>query len=876
MKRCWRVACLCAALAVAARAQAPFSVGYQKRAQITVSGATAAYSLDSNIVEATALNSVVEIVGKAPGTTNVVVVTAAGVQTIAVIVPAPPPVLPPGFDPPRDEAAGESGNYEFRYNSDPGQITNALDMKRAQGPSFERLQLVNANLFSAGSSTSTIGFPFLAYEIGHPNSDITFVDQNVVHSPLTLDGYLVRGFHLRQGPWEFHGGFTSIATFQGLFLATDREYAAGVSRLFRLDASTSFEGNFYYFRNPASAQLVAGNGAVGSLVYRINCGDHIRFLAELGASHGMGFAMRGNYDTKKTHVLGSFRTQSRSFASLAINTQHGTFSTLDASRQFSPRLSANFDLSQSDFNLPALRQNTLTTGGLLNFKVNRNFSVNGGVAYSSFQSFVPLSNKISTLNLPAGVDYSTRHYGAGFQYQRTTNFDGNGGNDYAVNARASAGQFHAGAFFRHDVQVPTVSAIFSQIPGLQDALERAGIVATTPDQLAALLNNAALLASLGFATPFTVNLAPARNDLEGSFTWMSRSRARRQVDVSYFNSNTELVQGKFVLSTTTVSYGQRLGVNNNIVGSAAMVRTTSNGVTTSRPLISVSLQHRFFSVPALLFPGRHGVIEGHVFRDDDSQSLFSGQLALGGVEVRLDDERVTHTDAAGYYSFHHVPFGVHRIEAKYRSDEPFFYTTDSPAVADINSTVDFGINFAKGQVFGFLVNDAGAGVSGITVVLERLGGVPGEKPSPAETLARNTQTGGNGKFSFTGLAPGSYAVSTLSESYPRATPCKPWLRRPSPWAWTSPPAWSSPSRPCARSRAGSRSTTSARCRLSRWPEPPSGSKNWRLKPAPERTALTSSATFPPELTLFRWNTPAKKPRAPSHCRRNRPAFAMWI
>ncbi|MGZ4829892.1 MAG: MSCRAMM family protein, partial [Candidatus Angelobacter sp.] len=106
------------------------------------------------------------------------------------------------------------------------------------------------------------------------------------------------------------------------------------------------------------------------------------------------------------------------------------------------------------------------------------------------------------------------------------------------------------------------------------------------------------------------------------------------------------------------------------------------------------------------------------------------------------------------YAFHHVPFGVHRVEAKLQSDEPFFYTTDSPATVDMNATADFGINFAKGQIFGFLLNDAGGGINGITVELK------GEK------FTRRVQTGVNGKFAFTGLVPGNYSVATLPDSYP--------------------------------------------------------------------------------------------------------------
>lgn len=741
--------------AVAVQGQAPLFIGYQKTVQISVAGATAAYSLDSTIAEAGVSNGVVEITGKSPGTTNIEIVTEAGVQTLAVNVPVPPPILPPGFEPPERAQFGESGSYEFRYNSDPGQITNSVELKRVQGQSFNRFQMVNANLFSAGSSTSFVGFPLLSYEISRPRRDYTFVDQMVSNSPLTLDGYLVRGLHVRQGDWQFHGGFTSIANFQGLFLSTDREYLGGISRSFKIDDSSGIQANFFYFQNPDSQQLVARNGAIGTVAYRYALKDKARLLTEWGFGRGVAFAARGGYDDEKNHVSGNLRVTSQNFASLAVNSQRGTFADLNATRKFAPRLYAGLDLSQSKFNLPQLRQNTLTASALANFKLNRNFSLTGGSAYSSFQIQQPLSSRISTLNIPAGIDFSSRHFGSGFQYQRTINFDGSGGNDYAANVRGSAGQFHGTAFFRHDVQVPTAAAIFAQIPGLQDALFRAGITASTPDQLAELLRNTALLEALGFTNLLTVNLAPARNDQGASLAWMAGGQHRRQLDLSFFNSNTELVQGKLALTTATLSYAQRLGQNNNIVGSAALVRTVSNGVSDRHPLFSISLQHRFYSVPSFILPGRHGVVEGHVFRDDESTAAYnSGQAPLAGVEVRLDQDRVTRSDANGYYAFHHVPYGVHKVEARLESDEPFFYTTDSPATTDINNTVNFGINFAKGRVFGFLLSDAGTGVAGITVELRD------------EKVTRRAQTADNGKFAFPGLPAGEYAVATLPESYP--------------------------------------------------------------------------------------------------------------
>ena len=750
-----RVAWLLAIAVLAAHGQAPLQVGYQKRVEFALSGATAAYSLDSNITEASVANGLVAVVGKAPGTTNVVIVTQAGVQTLAVTVPMPAPILPPGFEPPANRLNGETGSYEFRYNSDPGQITNSLEFRRTQGDSFDRFHMVNANLFSAGGATSNIGFPLLSYEISRPAYDYTFLDQNVANSPLTLDNYMVRGMHARIGDWQFHGGMTSIATFQGLFLATDPEYVAGVSRDFKLDGNNTVQANFYYFRNPAELTLVSANGPAGTFVYRFTDKKHTSLLTEWGFSHGAAFAARGSYDDEKTHLTGNLRMQGPSFATLAVNNQHGTFADLSANRKINSRLDVSADLNQSNFNLRNLQQNTFTTTELLNFRLTHHWSITGGSAYSSFQSKLPAGPEVRTFNVPAGIDFSSRHFGSGFQYERTVNFESSGGNDYAGNVRGSFGAFNATAYYRHDVQVPTLAAVFSQLPGLQDALERAGIVATTPEQLADLLRNTALLATLGFTTPLVVDLAPSRNDYGANLTWLARGRHKQQLDLTYLNSDTKLVVGSFRLETASASYAQRLTANNTLVGTAGTVRSSNNGVHDLRPLFSLALQHRFNNVPGLILPGRHGVIEGRVFRDDDSSGVYKdGMPSLSGIEVKLDDERVTHTDAAGYYSFHHVPYGAHQVQASVASAEPFFFTTDSPATTDINSTVNFGVSFAKGQIFGFVRNDAGAGVSGITVEIQ------GEK------LTRRSQTSGQGKFAFPGLPAGSYTVQTVADSYP--------------------------------------------------------------------------------------------------------------
>jgi uncharacterized surface anchored protein len=83
----------------------------------------------------------------------------------------------------------------------------------------------------------------------------------------------------------------------------------------------------------------------------------------------------------------------------------------------------------------------------------------------------------------------------------------------------------------------------------------------------------------------------------------------------------------------------------------------------------------------------------------------------------------------------------------------------------MNATIDFGVNFAKGQIFGYLLNDAGSGISGITVELKKSCGTAAPGCAP-EAGIRRVATGENGKFSFTGLVPGDYSIASVPDSYP--------------------------------------------------------------------------------------------------------------
>ena len=104
-----------------------------KTITLQVAGATAAYSMDSFLAEATAENGLVSIEGNQPGTTHVVVITSSEAQTFEVLVTTPPPIYPPGFVMPESgPESGQSGYYEGRYYSSPAQIQNQFDFLKIE------------------------------------------------------------------------------------------------------------------------------------------------------------------------------------------------------------------------------------------------------------------------------------------------------------------------------------------------------------------------------------------------------------------------------------------------------------------------------------------------------------------------------------------------------------------------------------------------------------------------------------------------------------------------------------------------------------------------------------------------------------------------
>jgi hypothetical protein len=744
-------------------AQDMLTVGYDKTLALNVPGATSAYAVNPSIVEAGVVAGTVQIRGIGAGVTNVVVLVAGGaVTTLAVTVTGAPSAVVLGLSGAEGTRHSEGGSYNGTYNSQGGSVTNAFDLWQQEGPIFRQLLITQATFLSPSAGEAGTGFPVLSYEISRPGQRIVLLDEDVTISPLTFNQSLVRGFHIQDGPWTFHVGASSVGVFGSYFIPVNPQWMAGVTRAFKLSPSSTISANLYDIVNTPGLVSSTNGGVIGSLLYTYQPQPHFIVQAELGLSRSIGYDLSTVYDDREQHLDASLVAKPAAFASLATDAQQGLFGNADYSRTFSDAFNANATVSKQDYNLPTFRENSLTAQGNGNYRLSGDFSASAGVLYSSFDSIYPTVFDVRTLAIPLSLAYNGKHFVAGLQDQPTTDFQGTHANGYGANVGLNYTRFQISALYQHSVDIPTVSSIFNQIPGLQGALLQSGITITNPSQLAALLNNAALLASLGF-TGLQLNVAPAQNTIGANANWMLPGRARGQLSLSFLSSEAQLTQGAFDFRLATLTYVRRLNASTDVTASVttlnsreyAAAATSAQGTSSvsSQVTYGVTFSHRFSTVPALLFPARRGNIDGYVFRDNESSGTFSSSTpGMGGVEVKLDGERTARTDSAGHYAFAGVPYGTHQVEAEIQSAAPFYFTTDSPASAEIGSQIDFGVNFVQGKIFGNIVNDAGQGIGGVVIRVQGLN--------------RTATSGSDGRFAFEGVAQGHYIVTASTDSFP--------------------------------------------------------------------------------------------------------------
>ena len=742
----------CVASDAAAQATQSVTLEYEQVATRVVPGATAAVSLDASRVGASVHDGLLTVIGHAPGSTNVVVVSGDETVTLRVDVGEPPVTVLPGmrFS---NVRSGGSGYYEAAYGSDPGMLHGRLFFSRRDGERSAEL-----TLGGAAPLGDDIGSPFsipqASLTLRSPGRELTLLDRTISNSPLTVSHANVRGIYVREGPWQVNAGYSFFSTFEHLLLPTDREVVGGVAYHRALTSHSSLTPNLFYFDGPIESR----RGALGTLLYELRTPSDLRVAAELAGSRSLGAALELDSDRPNRRAWVKMRLAPSDLPSLTTDQQAGlqleggwlrqgdqsTLHTTFSSRRYSQ---GSFDQGSTVASLEMQR------------RVTPHWAIHGGSGVSIFESTSPATSKISNLTLPLGASFSQAHAGAGVDYQfsRETERD-LGGHLFRVNLNGAVGNFRLSGFGERQTQAPTARQIFTDIPWLQPMLDRLGLAASTPQQLADLLRTNAELSAYGYANSIQLDITPVRSRLGATLAWSGTTAQRPQFSLSTLFNRDAAIDGTSSGAVHSMSYSQKLDAATEMFFTWSTLCHDHSISSACQPVMFASLRRALNNGPGFLAP-RGGHIDGVVFKDDRAWGVYAADLPpLADVDVILDNQQHTRTDALGRFRFDDVPYGRHRVEARYTSRQPTYFTTPSPAEVDTGSSVHFGVAPSRSSLRGAVLADAGAGINGVLVEA-----VNGEHRTTARTAD-------DGTFVMEGLAPGDYDVSIDAASVPAGYP----------------------------------------------------------------------------------------------------------
>jgi hypothetical protein len=733
------VAVVLAIASAASAADYTLKIDVAETASIDVAGATAAYAIDPTIANAAPARGGVSIIGRAAGSTQVVVVTAAGTRTILVTVRARAASPRPGSD----AASAEHGSYEVRYASAGQQVQTSVGAVRNDGARRDEVSMQTSTSLGrrfAGEPASVIRSA--TYRVTTPRRELTFFDSGLHHSPLTVDNTIVRGVHLRQDGWRLHAGYTMNASFGSLLLASDRDFIAGGGYEFRISDRTRLMPSVFIYPTK--------RGSVASLLYDYRRGDILEASAEIGYGGALGASGHLVYNGAANRVRADIQYQPRDFVIVGPANVHGFFSDASWSTRGGRRLTADLSASANQYELARFEQRSVTANGEMRYAITKPLAISAGFSYGSF-SGGGMQERIRSVMIPVGVHLDLARFGAGLLYRYATNSATNeGGHGFRATARASFGSIYASAYYDHQTEAPTLELILRDDPALSLALQQLGISATTPEDIARALRSNAALIGLGFIEGATVNLAPARTQAGFETSWIGVSALHPQLRARLLWNRTEGVASHVTTSLATLTWSQRLTAATDIHAGVTVAKTEASGAENAaeQRFVEAGVRQRFNSFPR--FGSGSGTISGKVFLDEE----MSGEptsIAAAGVEVLLDGTRAEHSDEAGRFAFTKVPAGSHRVDARVGGTS--YFTTASSIDARPGDSVSFGVASTPARAIGVVTDDSGEPLANVAVTLTR-----------GERQLRGT-TRSDGHYAIA-AAPGEYEAAIATESLP--------------------------------------------------------------------------------------------------------------
>jgi hypothetical protein len=722
------LALLLLVVAIAARGEerSPFALTAGETQTVRIFGVTAVWAVDPGIVEVAAQQGNVTLFARGIGRTTVIVVGVTGEQRYDVVVHARGGAAAPQVQARADRAAAEA-----RYSSAAREIqTSATATHETKTARVEAAVRTVHRAGDVPGDRAKTSIAEATYRIFTRGRELTILDRDVDHSPLTLEATPLRGIHYLDEHWRLHAGYTAYATYRSFLVPVERQVVAGGGYVFRTGARSTITPSVFAIR---------GEGSVASLLFVYDQPERLLVRAEAGYSHGLGGAAEIAYDGRHDRVRAAFRYRPDDFAVAGTATPRGFLGNASWTHDYGRSSTAAASWSATD----ALGIRVVGGTADVDHRLSEVVSLTGGASWASFDGR-------HTLNFPAGFRLDFDHGGVSALYRYTRAFNNEGGHGFRVAGRLSLGHLYASAFADQQRNAPTLELIFSERPDLAVALAELGIVATSPADVARALREEAILRELGFVDGVTLDLAPVRTQVGFEAAWLGASRSRQQFRARVLRNVTESVAARTTTLIGTLSYSRRLTDAADVFGSWTYWRIdTAAGDARVQPFVEAGIRQRFNDVGSL-FGGR-GTISGAVFRDEDLDGRSDGTGIAA--EVELDGTQRQRTREDGSFAFKGVPHGTHRVVARVPDHPDAYFTTASRVEAAPGDRVSFGVASTPARLLGQVIDDAGDGVGGVRLLLRR----------GSQQLTASSGT--DGRFIFA-TAPGEWQLAIGADSVP--------------------------------------------------------------------------------------------------------------
>jgi hypothetical protein len=736
------VACLLLAHTVRGES---FTVRFQQTASIEMTGATAAYTTDPLIADVTTTApGRLSLTGRSAGTTQLVIITADGMQSFLVTVAALP----------RTSAAPAAGapliRYDGLYSSDTERLQNTLDFITNNGERNAEFHVEHLRHLNAISGQSADTIPSIFYRVTTPIRTLTLLDELVDVSRMTISNTQVRGFHLQEGPLEAHAGYASSTMFDDLILPAERRWVAGAGYGIDFHAIRWTPSVYSFFREPAGT--AARSGIVGALSAEHREGDTLLVRGEVGVSRSLAASGEVRYLSPRNqfHMLSSLKADN--FPTLGLSDLPGQHVELDWTRRATERLSTTSSGTFDRFNLTAFRQTIGAASFALHYALTRRLALLSGTDVSTVRT---PTTSITTTGVPLGVAYEAAAFGLAASYRLLDDSAASkDGDELRLSAHGGGGSFSANVWAERQRRAPTLSLIFQDQPGLELALLRLGISAYTPEDVARALRDNTALIDLGFITGVNVELTPKRLQAGFNAGWLGSGQRGDHLRLLGVWEHDQGISAARESLIATLSYSRRVLGATDLYGSYSWYRA---GLTAQKQqtgtAVALGLRQQFAGLP--MFLRRSGTIEGVVFLDPEMRGERAQRIhPLPDIAITLDGTLTARTDSKGAYAFNHVPAGSHRIVAQLPASPRAFFTTPSHSETDVPARIDFGLVWAAARIDGRVVSDAGAGLSGAVLSAISKNG---------QLISATSDT--EGRFVFA-VPPGVFRIGLASESLP--------------------------------------------------------------------------------------------------------------